>query len=780
VLTVSDRAEQAMSRMHRQAGAPVSGRATVVALALLFTVVVLHVVSPIGEITYTLAIGGGIAVGVYGLSRLEVLWPWRCLVAAAALWAVAGLLSDFAETQGDLTRGRSVLPDLFALPGYLCFGAALYGLARSRRPADPRESMLDGLIIGAGSLLIVYEMLIAPTLDMDDTWVVARIVVSIYPAISMCLLALAARLAFSYGVRSTAFDLLLIGTACLLVGDVMYALGETGRIDVSPRLLEVPYLAIPACMGAAMLHPSARHVAVPTDTSMQPMLRRRLVPVVCAMFIPIVIMAVHRGSAVPVISVAIAFVLAAAAIARIARAMERDASLRSELAHRASHDDLTGLPVRSVVLDRLGEWLAEERDVALLFIDLDHFKFVNDSMGHGVGDQLLVQVAERLTSAAPHEAFVARQSGDEFIVALADCDVLGATALAETLRRRICEPYQLDTGEAVIAASIGISHSDRRPGIVPADLLREADTAMYRSKESGRDASTMFDASMHERMLRRVELERSLRYALENGDVTVAFQPIVDHRSGRIDGFEALARWVHDGESISPVEFVPVAEDSGLIVPMGWFVLDEACRQLAWWRANLDEAESLYVSVNVSPRQMRVSDFVDVVADVLARHGLPGDALWLEITERVVMDDSLTVLALMTGLRSLGVHLAIDDFGTGYSSLSYLKRFPLERVKIDRSFVAGVGVQDADSSLVHAIIAMASALGLDQVAEGVESAEQADRLAALGCSSMQGYHFGQPVGSDDVVAEWRRRTRLVAASRGVRDQRGPLVRPRVW
>jgi EAL domain-containing protein (putative c-di-GMP-specific phosphodiesterase class I) len=228
------------------------------------------------------------------------------------------------------------------------------------------------------------------------------------------------------------------------------------------------------------------------------------------------------------------------------------------------------------------------------------------------------------------------------------------------------------------------------------------------------------------------------------------------------------------------VEFVPVAEDSGLIVPMGWFVLDEACRQLAWWRANLDEAESLYVSVNVSPRQMRVSDFVDVVADILARHGLPGDALWLEITERVVMDDSLTVLALMTGLRSLGVHLAIDDFGTGYSSLSYLKRFPLERVKIDRSFVAGVGVQDADTSLVHAIIAMASALELDQVAEGVESAEQADRLAALGCTSMQGYHFGQPVGSDDVVAEWRRRTRLVAAARGVRDQRGPLMRPRVW
>ncbi len=593
-----------------------------------------------------------------------------------------------------------------------------------------------------------------------------------YPALSMCLLAFAARLAFSYGVRSTAFDLLLLSTACLLVGDLMYALGETGRIDVPARVLETPYLVIASCLGAAMLHPSARNVTVPTDVGVQPMLRRRLVLVVVALFIPIVVMAGHRHTPVPVLAVVIAVVLSAAAISRIASAMQRDASLRAQLSHRATHDDLTGLPVRSVVLDRLSTWLRDGREVSLLFIDLDHFKFVNDSMGHAIGDQLLVQVAGRLTIATPPEAFVARQSGDEFIVALPDSDVLGAGALAESLRRKICDPYQLTSGEAVIAASIGISHSSGRSGIVAADLLREADTAMYRSKESGRDASTVFDASMHERMLRRVELERSLRHALENGGVTVAYQSIVDYRTGRIDGFEALARWEHEGEPISPSEFVPVAEDSGLIVPMGWFVLDEACRQLAWWRANLVGAEHLYVSVNVSPRQMRVSDFVDVVAEVLERHQLPGEALWLEITERVVMDDSLTVLALMTGLRSLGVRLAIDDFGTGYSSLSYLKRFPLERVKIDRSFIGGVGVHEADTSLVHAIIAMASALKLDQVAEGVETVEQADQLMALGCTSMQGYYFGRPIDSEELVAEWRREHSLVTAGGARQPLRG--------
>jgi diguanylate cyclase (GGDEF)-like protein len=547
---------------------------------------------------------------------------------------------------------------------------------------------------------------------------------------------------------------------------VLYALGETGRISLPARVLEVPYFLVPSCMGAAMLHPSAQLVARPSAEAATPLLRRRLLPVVMALFMPIVIMGFHRSAVVPMISVVIAGVLSAAAIVRIARAMKRDALLTAELSYRATHDELTGLPARSVVLERLADWLDSGRQVAVLFIDLDHFKYVNDSMGHAVGDELLTLVANRLSALLPEGAFVARQSGDEFIVALPDCGVADAGVFAENLRRRIGEQYELEVGEAVVAASIGISHSSRRPAVAAADLLREADTAMYRAKETGRDASMVFDSSMHDRMLRRIELERALRHALEDGDVYVEYQPIVDHPSGRIEGFEALARWKRNGEAISPVEFVPIAEDSGLIVPLGWFVLDEACRQLAWWRANLPGAEHLYMSVNVSPRQMRVTNFVDVVNDVLERHGLPGDALWLEITESVVMDDSLTVLALMTGLRSLGVHLAIDDFGTGYSSLSYLKRFPLERVKIDRAFVAGVGVHDADTSLVHAIVAMATALRLHPVAEGVEELDQADRLVALGCTAMQGFHFGRPSGSDDVVAMLRSRNALAAAGGG--------------
>jgi diguanylate cyclase (GGDEF)-like protein len=769
VLTVSRRVEGQMAPIPARPRPP-SARASGVLLGVMFVIAVVHVTAPEGAAaaTYALAILLSIAAGLYGLSRVVVghAWPWRFLVLAAVLWAIGGLLSDLSETQGDLSAGRSILPDLLMLPAYLCFGLALYGLARQRRTADASETMIDGIIVAAGSALIVFELLIAPTLDLDRTWIGARVVVSAYPALSMCLLALAARLAFTQGPRNTAFDLLLVGTSGLLVGDVLYALGETGRISASAQLLEVPYLLVPSCMGAAMLHPSAQLVGRVSAEPAPTLLRRRLLPVMIALFMPIVIMGFHRDSVVPIASVVIAGVLSAAAIVRIARAMRRDAELTAELSYRASHDELTGLPVRSVVLERLTQWLDADRPVAVLFIDLDHFKYVNDSLGHAVGDELLILVAKRLAGLIPDDGFVSRQSGDEFIVAVPDCDVPAAAVLAENLRRRVGDPYELEVGEAVVAASIGISHSGRRLAVAAADLLREADTAMYRAKETGRDASMVFDSTMHDRMLRRIELERALRHALEEGDIYVEYQPIVDHPSGRIEGFEALARWKRAGESISPVEFVPIAEDSGLIIPLGWFVLEESCRQLAWWRANIPGAQNLYMSVNVSPRQMRVTDFVDVVHEVLERHGLPGESLWLEITERVVMDDSLTVLALMTGLRSLGVRLAIDDFGTGYSSLSYLKRFPLERVKIDRAFVAGVGVHEADTSLVHAIIAMATALRLETVAEGVEELDQADRLMALGCTSMQGFHFGRPSSSDDVVTMLRSRSALAAVGGG--------------
>jgi EAL domain-containing protein (putative c-di-GMP-specific phosphodiesterase class I) len=261
----------------------------------------------------------------------------------------------------------------------------------------------------------------------------------------------------------------------------------------------------------------------------------------------------------------------------------------------------------------------------------------------------------------------------------------------------------------------------------------------------------MFDTSMRERVARRVVLERKLRHALNEGQFAAFYQPIVALPSGRVHGFEALARWMdEDGHMISPAEFIPIAEDSGLIVPLGKFMLDDACKQLAWWRTCVPNGEGLYMSVNLSPRQVRQSDIVDTVAEALDRYRLPGDALWLEITESLMMEDSIATAAVMTGLRALGVRLSVDDFGTGFSSLSYLKRFPVSRVKIDRAFVTGLGEHSSDSSLVAAILAMGSALDLDAVAEGVESTEQAERLFELGCRMAQGYLFSKAVPASDV------------------------------
>jgi len=286
--------------------------------------------------------------------------------------------------------------------------------------------------------------------------------------------------------------------------------------------------------------------------------------------------------------------------------------------------------------------------------------------------------------------------------------------------------------------------------------VRDADTAMYDAKAAGRNTVSVFDTEMRDRVARRVTLERALRSAIDDGRLAVHYQPIVSLPLGRVLGFEALVRW-REGDGMMPTsEFVAVAEDTGLIVPMGAWVLDQACADIARWRTELTGGSRLYVSVNLSPRQVRESDVIDTVADCLAAHDLPGEALSLEITENVMLEDTLGTAAVLGGLRELGVSLAIDDFGTGFSSLAYLKRFAVTRLKIDRAFVSGVGRDRSDESLVEAVVALAGAFGMATVAEGVETHEQAARLVDLGCYEAQGYHFSRPVPADEIPDVLRR------------------------
>ncbi|MBW3668996.1 MAG: EAL domain-containing protein [Actinobacteria bacterium] len=419
-----------------------------------------------------------------------------------------------------------------------------------------------------------------------------------------------------------------------------------------------------------------------------------------------------------------------------------------EAVHQATHDALTGLPNRTLVIDRLTHALARARRrpgaLAVLFVDLDRFKVVNDSLGHSVGDEVLMQIAQRLLAAVRPGDTVARLAGDEFVVVCEDVanesDVL---LLADRVAQAVAAPIPLYGRDAIITASIGIALA--APDTRAEDLLRDADVAMYRAKERGRARLELFDEAMRTRMLERLEIEHALRRALAHHEFVLHYQPTVSLRTGRIISVEALLRWPDpDRGLVMPDEFIPIAEENGLIVPLGRWALEEACRQLAAWRSEYPDCADLQVSVNLSARQFAAPDLVPSVAAALRDAGLPPSRLWLEITESVLMDEAEATIETLQALRGLGVHLSIDDFGTGYSSLSYLKRFPVDVLKIDRSFVDGLGADAEDEAIVTAVVRLAHALDLQVVAEGVETGAQLAELRRLGCNAVQGYYFAHP------------------------------------
>jgi diguanylate cyclase (GGDEF)-like protein len=425
----------------------------------------------------------------------------------------------------------------------------------------------------------------------------------------------------------------------------------------------------------------------------------------------------------------------------------------SRLAQQATHDTLTGLPNRALVLDRLGQALTRSRHggtpLAVLFIDLDRFKPINDSLGHHTGDEVLGEIAGRLTALLP--GAVARLGGDEFMVI---CEGLAhpaaAVGIAETVVAELSRPIVTGTGAAVrdvsVGASVGIAYADARADVTPADLVRDADVAMYQAKQRGRGRVEVFDDALRIAVERRLQTQDDLRHAIDGGQIRTFYQPIVDGRTAEVRGFEALARWQHPLRGLlGPGDFIEVAEETGLIVPLGAEILAQSCAQAVRWRLEHPGHAGLHVAVNVASAQLAHRTFVPTVAAVLADTGLDPDALWLEITETTIMADTEAAVETLRAIRALGVHLAIDDFGTGYSSLTYLRRFPVETLKIDRSFVAGIGHDREDEAIVDMILSLARALNLRVVAEGVETADQLGQLRQLGCGFMQGFHFGRPM-----------------------------------
>jgi diguanylate cyclase (GGDEF)-like protein len=437
----------------------------------------------------------------------------------------------------------------------------------------------------------------------------------------------------------------------------------------------------------------------------------------------------------------------------LAEAIARQ-SAESKVRHQALHDPLTGLPNRSLLIDRLNHWAAragrDRSTAAVLFVDLDNFKVINDALGHDQGDRLLCAVADRLREVLRPSDTIARVGGDEFVVFCEDvASEHNALAMVDRLVNALDAPFKLAGQAQHATASVGIALGDGNSQ--PEVLIRNADAAMYRAKERGRARYELFDDEMRRRSISWLETESELRRAITGGELRNVYQPIVSPTSGKIVGFEALVRWHHPTRGVvSPADFIPVAEQSGLIVPLGRVVLDQACAQAVEWNADREGREPLRMAVNFSPRQLSHPNAVETVVEALETAGLAPELLCVEITESALVDDAAATLGTLNRLKELGVTLALDDFGTGYSSLTYVRRFPIDTLKIDRTFIDGIVGSSEDEAIVTAVLSMGRALGVHVVAEGVETEEQAARLRVLGCQLAQGYLFSRPVAPEAV------------------------------
>lgn len=760
------RSARALSAFASTRGLGCSTLALIVALLGAVGAVAIVVTGSADLAWYTHVVAGGVVLVALPLSvwlyRPRTAMPWIASWVALLSFTISMTLREAmidASAADPLAGVSAGLPDLFSYIGYGLLVTT--GLLMLRATGVQRDAgaAADGAMVMIAAALLSWTYLISPTLTATTSHreLSTLLVMASYPVIDTVLVFLMARVALGMRDRGPALLLIVQAFGCLLLGDSAYALVEAG-VGVPLAVADAFYLLSYTGLGAAALHPGSRILTTPQPLRTTSLRRSRLVVVALSMLVPAAIIVQY-----PAVTASDRLIIGGGlaaitllALWRTSTAVNGHARDAAAMAHAAAHDALTGLPNRDSLVRFTTQALArrqKERHVAVVYVDLDGFKLVNESWGRSTGDELIVAVAARLRAAVGSRDIVARVGADEFAVVCEEqhTDVV-ATLLADRVLDVISDPFLLRAGRAHVTASVGLAHTRTGIDVSAEELLRDADSAMHRAKDQGRNRVVTFDRWMLESSADRIELQLALRDAVAAGAITVAYQPLVNVHTGQLIGFEALARWDRPGVGpVSPVEFIPVAEDSGLIVRLGTAVLESAVAQLVRWRAMGRQAEPLHVSVNVAARQLADPDFADVVARVLRSHRLPGAALWLEITESVIVDDDAATWETLQRLHDLGVTLVVDDFGTGYSSLSYLRRFPVGALKIDRSFVADLGSDDEDAddgAIVVAVVAMARALGLWVVAEGVETAQQRDRVRDLGCELAQGWLFGRPVDAE--------------------------------
>ncbi len=719
----------------------------------------LHIIAgtgAVGSFIYALGIAGVIAATV--MSSLKNQLDRRILVGFLVITMAIVVGQIFSAASRSAAQHLAAEIAFFVVQSTLVGGLLL--VAQRRIGRDPLSILADASILSLGAWLIVWIAILQPLFDTSNNEPYVVTITGLTFALSAVVLFLLATLLFGDSENSAVVWLATCAILASLCGDALWALHDAEVAELSLALRNAPYVLALFAASATLLHPGIRHLTAQGSYQAARPIAGRLVVVISGLVVPIAIFALTdaqdtRDRVVRTISV---LVLAGVVLLRVVMAVRANADLQAQLIQRAQTDALTGLPNRSLMLEHVDTALRtawrDGRQPTILFIDVDRFKNINDSLGHAAGDDVLIAVATRLRTILSTRCVVGRIAGDEFVVL--DPQTSGpaeAMMLADRVLESFHEPLALRQGDVFVSASIGVS--TYRPSVTNSadDLLRHADTAMYRAKESGRNCVAIFDESMLASVTQRLAVETALYRALERRELRLVHQPIIDVGLGEVIGFEALMRWDRDdGSSISPAEFIPIAEETGTIVPIGAWALLEALTHLSEWIAGGVCPRDATMSVNVSPRQLSDPNFVNVVSEALIRAHIPARQLWLEVTEGVMIAQPDQALDALTKLCDLGVRVAIDDFGTGYSSLSLLQKFPIHCLKIDRSFISGVADNADARSLVRTIIAMCESMGLDMVAEGVESVRQLQVLGEMRCAKAQGYLISHPVPPESIAS----------------------------
>jgi len=695
---------------------------------------------------------GGIALLAAIRSRGRRRVAWFCWSAYALLEAGCGW-NAFAAHHAVVLLSVSTVAFLAQLPLGLLGGLIFTRIVSSR--LGVMVALCDGLLMG-GALLMVGLATGYLRIFGGTNQALANIVNLAHPVADVVIITLIGAVIAKVGARTRPMGL-LIAAAILGIGiadlELTHHVGLGSAVPGS--VFANGWIAGLLCLGVAALYSlcfrRGPHPAVVTTTTTMTGLWVPIVPVALACAVAVGLRSGQRDVSDVLLWVMVGLV--GLTLMRMYLALYMNLGLGRALAHQASHDSLTGLPNRTLLRRRLERRLAAivapGQCVTLIMLDLDGFKEVNDTFGHSVGDQVLVRVAERIANTVREGDAIARLGGDEFAVLLAECPADHVTVLARRILAALELPLTVRTTTVGVGASIGIATA--RVGDTADNVLRNADLAMYTAKAAGGNGYALYKPYMHSAIAERVRVENGLRTAWLTGDLLVHYQPIVDLANGRMVSVEALARWKHpDGDVIPPDVFIPIAERTGLIIPIGARVLHEACQQLASWQRDYGAAADITMSVNVSPRQLYSDDLVDIVVEALRSSGIEARYLILEVTETAVMDDMDSAIRILSRLRALGVSLAIDDFGVGASSLARLRRLPVSVVKIDKSLVDHVPDGHVASGLLDAVVGMVRALQLKTIIEGVERGDQAKHLRGAGYDLAQGFYYARPMNAQGI------------------------------